>query len=103
MQPLRAGRSRTGSTACPYPPRAHRQHRRSQLHPGKTQARPPGTKGGAGKDTLPPSHLKPMTTSFQPTDELKALQERKLRELLEYVARHSPFYRELFAIHHIDI
>jgi phenylacetate-CoA ligase len=44
-----------------------------------------------------------MTTSFQPTDELKALQERKLRELLEYVARHSPFYRELFAIHHIDI
>jgi phenylacetate-CoA ligase len=43
------------------------------------------------------------TTLFQPADQLKDLQERKLRELLEYVARHSPFYKELFALHHIDI
>jgi phenylacetate-CoA ligase len=31
------------------------------------------------------------------------MQERKLQELLAYTARHSPFYRELFARHAIDI
>ena len=31
------------------------------------------------------------------------LQERKLQELLAYAARSSPFYREWFARHHIDI
>jgi phenylacetate-CoA ligase len=31
------------------------------------------------------------------------MQERKLRELLAYVAGNSPWYRELFQHHHIDI
>jgi phenylacetate-CoA ligase len=44
-----------------------------------------------------------MTTLSQPAGQLKALQERKLRELLEYVARRSPFYKELFDRHSIDI
>jgi len=44
-----------------------------------------------------------MTTPFPSADQIKTLQERKLRELLEYVALHSPFYRELFARGHIDI
>lgn len=40
---------------------------------------------------------------FQPADKLKIMQERKLQELLAYTARHSPFYRELFTRHQIDI
>jgi phenylacetate-CoA ligase len=40
---------------------------------------------------------------FQPAVEIKAMQEQKLKLLLEYVARYSPFYRELFARHRIDI
>ena len=43
-----------------------------------------------------------MTKLFPQADAIKTLQERKLRELLEYVALHSPFYRELFARKHID-
>jgi phenylacetate-CoA ligase len=35
--------------------------------------------------------------------EIKTLQERKLQELLAYTARNSPFYRELFDRHGIDI
>jgi phenylacetate-CoA ligase len=31
------------------------------------------------------------------------MQEQKLQLLLEYVARHSPFYKDLFARHQIDI
>lgn len=31
------------------------------------------------------------------------LQEQKLRELLLYISTHSPFYRELFAKHQVDI
>ena len=42
-----------------------------------------------------------MTTLFPQADQIKTLQERKLRELLEYVARHSPFYKELLAREHI--
>jgi phenylacetate-CoA ligase len=42
-----------------------------------------------------------MTTPFPKADQIKTLQERKLRELLEYVALHSPFYKELFAREHI--
>ena len=42
-----------------------------------------------------------MTTLFPQTDQIKTLQERKLRELLEYVALHSPFYKELLAREHI--
>ena len=40
---------------------------------------------------------------FRPADQVKTMQEQKLRELLAYTARHSPFYRELFALHGIDI
>lgn len=43
-----------------------------------------------------------MTTPFPSAHQIKTLQERKLRELLEYVALHSPFYRELFVRQHID-
>lgn len=42
-----------------------------------------------------------MTTLFPQADQIKTLQERKLRELLEYVAVHSPFYKELFTREHI--
>jgi phenylacetate-CoA ligase len=42
-----------------------------------------------------------MTTLFPQADQIKALQERKLRELVEYVALHSPFYKELLAREHI--
>jgi len=31
------------------------------------------------------------------------MQEQKLQELLQYVSQHSPFYKELFARHRIDI
>lgn len=31
------------------------------------------------------------------------MQEQKLQELLQYVSQHSPFYKELFAKHQIDI
>jgi phenylacetate-CoA ligase len=41
-------------------------------------------------------------TTLQPALRIKLLQEQKLRELLDYVALHSPFYRELFAREHID-
>jgi phenylacetate-CoA ligase len=40
---------------------------------------------------------------FPPAGEIKALQEQKLHELLEYIGRHSPFYKELFAREQIDI
>jgi len=43
-----------------------------------------------------------MTTLFQQADQLKNLQELKLRELLEYVSKRSPFYKELFAAYRID-
>jgi phenylacetate-CoA ligase len=41
--------------------------------------------------------------SFQSADTIQTMQERKLQELLAYTAKHSPFYRELFDRHHIDI
>lgn len=37
------------------------------------------------------------------TKKVIELQEQKLRELLHYISLHSPFYRDLFAKHHIDI
>jgi phenylacetate-CoA ligase len=37
------------------------------------------------------------------TDTISLLQERKLKELLQYLELHSPFYRELFVKHAIDI
>ncbi|WP_214070910.1 AMP-binding protein [Mucilaginibacter sp. dw_454] len=36
-------------------------------------------------------------------DNLKAIQEQKLQELLKHVSLNSPFYRELFVQHQIDI
>jgi phenylacetate-CoA ligase len=36
-------------------------------------------------------------------DKTIAKQKQKLRELLVYISRHSPFYKELFAEHNIDI
>jgi phenylacetate-CoA ligase len=41
-------------------------------------------------------------TTLQPAGQIKTLQELKLRELLEYVALHSPFYKERFAREDID-
>jgi len=40
---------------------------------------------------------------FQSADKIRTMQEQKLRELLAYTARNSPFYRELFDRRHIDI
>jgi phenylacetate-CoA ligase len=37
------------------------------------------------------------------SDEVKAGQEQKLQQLLAHLNAHSPFYRELFAKHQIDI
>ncbi len=37
------------------------------------------------------------------TDRISELQEQKLQELLSYLHKNSPFYKELFANHHIDI
>lgn len=42
-------------------------------------------------------------TAFQTTDKIKAMQEQKLQDLLRHLSLHSPFYKELFARHHIDI
>jgi len=39
----------------------------------------------------------------QPTESISTMQEQKLQELLHYVSQNSPFYKELFAQHHIDI
>ena len=41
--------------------------------------------------------------SFQSADQIQTMQERKLQELLAYTATYSPFYRELFDRHRIDI
>lgn len=39
----------------------------------------------------------------QSADKIQALQEQKLREILAYTAQNSPFYRELFSRHRIDL
>ena len=39
----------------------------------------------------------------QLTDKETQMQEQKLQQLLQYVSQHSPFYKELFAKHQIDI
>lgn len=43
------------------------------------------------------------TTSKQHSHEITHLQQQKLQELLAYVSQNSPFYKELFAKHNIDI
>src|SRR5579871_809150 len=41
--------------------------------------------------------------SFQSTEKIKELQEKKLQHLLAYLNTYSPFYKEHFAQHKIDI
>ncbi len=36
-------------------------------------------------------------TAYQPKDIIKAMQEKKLQELLRYLNEHSPFYKKLFS------
>ena len=42
-------------------------------------------------------------TAYQPVEKIKQMQEEKLHALLAYLNQHSPFYQELFAVHHITI
>jgi phenylacetate-CoA ligase len=39
---------------------------------------------------------------FRSAQEIRAVQETRLQQLLAYVAQHSPFYQRLFATHGID-
>jgi phenylacetate-CoA ligase len=39
----------------------------------------------------------------QPAVKETKMQEEKLQELLQYVSQHSPFYKELFAKHQVDV
>ena len=41
--------------------------------------------------------------AYQNADKIKEMQEKKLQQLLQYVSDYSPFYKKLFAQHHIDI
>ncbi len=41
--------------------------------------------------------------AYESTDKIKIIQEQKLHELLVYLGRHSPFYKELFAKHKTDV
>ena len=45
----------------------------------------------------------PKSLAYQPRHEVVNIQEQKLQELLAYLSRNSPFYKDLFAKHHIDI
>jgi phenylacetate-CoA ligase len=40
--------------------------------------------------------------AYQPVATVQKLQEKKLQELVAYLAEHSPFYKEIFAAHHIQ-
>lgn len=40
---------------------------------------------------------------YATTASIKLMQEEKLRKLLAYLSQHSPFYRELFTTHHINV
>ena len=42
-------------------------------------------------------------TAYQPKDVIKLMQARKLQQLVRYVAKHSPFYKELFAKNNINV
>lgn len=44
-----------------------------------------------------------INTSFQPKQTIASVQVKKLGELLQYLQQRSPFYKELFATHRIDI
>jgi phenylacetate-CoA ligase len=45
----------------------------------------------------------PAETLYQAKNKIKAMQEEKLRELMAYLNRYSPFYKELFLAHNIDV
>ena len=40
---------------------------------------------------------------YQAPSVIKAFQEERLKETLEYVSQHSRFYKKMFAEHHIDV
>lgn len=40
---------------------------------------------------------------FRSAQEIRAVQETRLQQMLAYVAQHSPFYQRLFATHGIDV
>ncbi|MEP7165547.1 MAG: AMP-binding protein [Ferruginibacter sp.] len=42
-------------------------------------------------------------TAYQPKDVIKLMQARKLQQLVRYVAKHSPFYKEVFAKNNISL
>ncbi len=42
-------------------------------------------------------------TAYQPKDVIKLMQARKLQQLMRYVAKHSPYYKELFAKNNISV
>jgi phenylacetate-CoA ligase len=41
--------------------------------------------------------------AYQPANKIRQTQEEKLQQLLQYVKEHSPFYKNLFAKHNINI
>jgi phenylacetate-CoA ligase len=45
----------------------------------------------------------PHTPVYQSKEEIAAMQEQKLQQLLAYLNQNSPFYKELFAANNIDI
>jgi len=47
--------------------------------------------------------IKDKDLHFRTPEEIKAFQEARLKETLQYVAEHSPFYKRLFAEHGIDV
>lgn len=47
--------------------------------------------------------IKDRELHFQTPQQIKRSQEARLKETLDYVAKHSPFYKRLFAEHNIDV
>lgn len=43
-----------------------------------------------------------MDIEFESIERIREFQEDKLRQQIAYLAEHSPFYRRMFATHHID-
>jgi phenylacetate-CoA ligase len=41
--------------------------------------------------------------AYQPKNTVQLMQEEKLQQLVAYLNTHSPFYKELFAVHNIDV
>ncbi|HRP56560.1 AMP-binding protein [Agriterribacter sp.] len=42
-------------------------------------------------------------TAFQPAAVIQSIQDQKLQELLQYLQNKSPFYKEIFARHAVDV